>query len=414
MIPRLTKLVLFCCLVPIGAIRVIRSNPNQPFEKDGIATIQNSSVASLNHFTLCARIHTFQFDSSFSMNQAMITVSKIKLFWTFSSKADCDFAGCTEYYKNSIGDAWKYGKTYGMLLDADYGYIFYPAWKPNQWENLCISVNQPKNHIQIYNGKVKALESKEKIISSFENEDIILLNYKDGEKRNPMHGAITDVNVWDKILTKEEIQNWIDCKDSVGGNFVKWNTSSLNVELLEDVEIDVSSICGNNFKSSQVKHLAGFNFIINSVEEHNKFCRSLGFDVAVAKNNDELKDFHQFQAGECNAEYFFLGYIKIDGNWVNINDNQPMLWPESLDFQTKTAKCINSNGTMVFSDTCNFGYCAVCESDEKQRTFQLRGVCLESNIDTFYVFVNTTFILGYTNSEIIYNSGKLRDHSQIT
>ena len=148
--------------------------------------------------------------------------------------------------------------------------------------------------------------------------------------------------------------------------------------------------CDNNVGSSQVKQLVGFDFKVKSVDEHSKFCKSLGFSVAVAENNNELKEIHQFQSGDCNADYFFIGYIKKDGNWVNINDNQPMVWPESLELQTKTAKCVNSNGTLIFPDTCNYGYCAVCQSDEKQRIFQLRGVCSESNVDTFYVFVNTT------------------------
>ena len=403
MLTRLTELCLFGCLIQSRAIRVIRSNPNQPLERDGIATIQNSSVASLSQFTLCARIFTNQFDSYFSMKQAMLTVSKIRLLWSFSTKADCEFTGCRKYYKDAVGDEWKYGKTYGLILDTDYGYIFYPAWKPNRWEKLCILVDSLNTHIQIYNGNIITFESKEKIINSFEDENIILLNYKDGLKKNPMNGAITDVNVWNRILTKEDIQNWIDCKDSEGGNIVNWVTAKVNVELLDDIEIDRSSICKNDLQSSQVKQLAGFKFKTNTVEEHKNFCRSLGFNVAVAENEYELKEIHQFQIGDENAEFFFIGYIKKGGIWVNINNNQQMLWPESFDLQTKTAKCVDSNGTMIFSDTCNFGYYPVCESDEEQRTFQLRGVCSNIKVDTFYIFVNATYMLGYTSSEIILN-----------
>ena len=79
-LPRLSELIFFGCLFQIRAIRVIRSNPNQPVEKDGIATIQNSSVASLAQFTLCARILTYQFDSYFSKYQAILTASQCAFF----------------------------------------------------------------------------------------------------------------------------------------------------------------------------------------------------------------------------------------------------------------------------------------------------------------------------------------------
>ena len=237
-LPRLSELIFFDSLFQIRAIRVKRSNPNQPVEKDGIATIKNSSVASLAQFTLCARILTYQFDSYFSKYQAILTASTIRFLWTLSTKADCGFTGCREYYKDTIGGEWKYGKTYGVMIDANYGYIFYPAWKPNKWTNFCISVDAQKDHIQIYNGNNIIFESKEKIINSLEDEDIFLLNYKDGPKRSPMFGAITDVNVWNRILIQEDIQNWIDCEDSVGGNFVNWKTATVDVKLLEAVEID--------------------------------------------------------------------------------------------------------------------------------------------------------------------------------
>ena len=399
-----TDLVLFVCLVQSRAIRVIRTNPNKPLEKDGIATIQNSSVASLDQFTLCARILTYQFDSYFYFHQAIITASDGMLLWSFSSKADCEFAGCTEYFKSIIGDEWKYGRIYGMFIHPDTGYKFYPPWKLNQWENFCMLVNASNNHIQIYNRKLLIFESKENI-ETYKNGDIVLLNYKDGSKRSPMHGAITDVNVWNKILSKEDIENWTDCKDPGGGNFLNWNNATVNLELLEDIEMDKSSVCGSNLKASKSKQILGFHFKTNSVDEHNNFCQSIGLNVAVTENIEELRKMHQFQKEDCNVEWFFVGYIMDEGNWVNINDNQPMKLALPLEGQTNSAECLNSNGTTMYGDACNFGYCAVCETHEnQQKTFQLRGVCSNSKVDNFYVFVNATYLLGYTSSEIIFNS----------
>ena len=123
-LPRLSELIFFGCLFQIRAIRVIRSNPNQPVEKDGIATIQNSSVAQ---FTLCARILTYQFDSYFSKYQAILTASTIRFLWTLSTKADCGFTGCREYYKDTIGGEWKYGKTYGVMIRCKLWIHFLPS-----------------------------------------------------------------------------------------------------------------------------------------------------------------------------------------------------------------------------------------------------------------------------------------------
>ena len=75
---------------------------------------------------------------------------------------------------------------------------------------------------------------------------------------------------------------------------------------------------------------------------------------------------------------------------------------------TNSATCALTDGKITFGDRCTYSFCPVCEYEENSKDFQLRGVCLDSNVDTFYIFVNTSYMLGYINSEIVYNTEKIQ------
>ena len=45
----------------------------------------------------------------------------------------------------------------------------------------------------------------------------------------PHHGAVTDLNIWDRILSEEEESDWVFCKtETGGGNVISWQSAHLN------------------------------------------------------------------------------------------------------------------------------------------------------------------------------------------
>ena len=48
----------------------------------------------------------------------------------------------------------------------------------------------------------------------------------------------------------------------------------------------------------------------------------------------------------CASSWSFIGYIKRGGNWVNIDDNEPMLWNTFVDgHPSESSSCIVTNGS---------------------------------------------------------------------
>ena len=45
----------------------------------------------------------------------------------------------------------------------------------------------------------------------------------DEENESQMFGAISDFNIWDRILTREEIEKWSQCQLDINGNILDWN-----------------------------------------------------------------------------------------------------------------------------------------------------------------------------------------------
>ena len=68
---------------------------------------------------------------------------------------------------------------------------------------------------------------------------------------NPMYGAFTDINVWDSILSSEEVDMWLNCSNQNQGNVVSWKDSSQTIELkgFQQVNDSVSKICPNEISN---------------------------------------------------------------------------------------------------------------------------------------------------------------------
>ena len=109
--------------------------------------------------------------------------------------------------------------------------------------------------------------------------------------------------------------------------------------------------------------------------------------------------------------YFYGGYTdqEREGEWINIATGDLMTWDnwdEGHPFNYTNYDCVellvdNDNKFMDFD--CSIGYCPICEIKE-MRTFQLRGVCLESQVDKYFAMVNTTFFRGYIQSDLIFST----------
>lgn len=392
----------------VHGIRVIRTNPEKPLDKNGVAIIQNSSVLSLSQFTICARIFTYQFDDFYSDYHTVMSIPMIyaeqrishQFLASFSTRNLTTLKG----YKEWMGKDWKFGKVYGTMF-ANNRQHFYNIWNLTKWQSVCIIVDKVDFSMHyIFESELYFNISISD--ASFENTDLKLMNGLDiYNVSSPMHGAITDVNIWNYTLSTEEISDWTNCKRIKLGNIIDWDTVVLDIQFLETIEYDIKDIC----KIESKKLYIGFNKnLVAFPKEHLNFCKSLGFRVAVPSNDNEFQKLIKTntELGNNCSLLFFSGYRKAMQGYVNINNNKLMVWNNK--FHHDMGYCITVYDNELFPDGCGSDYCPICETEKIHTKFQLRGLCFESNIDTFYSFVNSTYLIGYINSEMIYNSDKIQ------
>ena len=385
------------------------TNATKPFNKNGKATFQIDSLSALDQFTICARFRAYQFNDMYYYTQSVISLHSNILFGSFTTGDKCTFKDCATYWKNYFGEIWKYGKAFSFT--HSYGYFsLMDELRPRKWYSLCINIDVLNESIDylINQNNIHNRRISRELIG---NGSIFLLN--SNEQNNPFYGEITDVNIWNRVLNSQDIAEWTYCRESFKGNVMNWDDiSKIQFVHLELKNIDMKDICN----SSSAKDVNVYKNSVETAQDTIKFCNTIGATVAIAKTADDLKNMYSLYESiilEANHSdfWFFTGYIKEDNMWMDIVDKSLMVWrsfDEGYPMNIRGQDCIVSNNSRtMISDSCYKQFYPICESVDPLKIFTLDGVCEGSGVDTNFVFINSTYLLGYMNTEITFNEDKL-------
>ena len=193
----------------------------------------------------------------------------------------CDeiFGWCKESYQKEIGLKRRRGRTFGYTNDGG-PYYFFQSWRPRLWNNFCCSVDTAgRVYRTIINGEMVYENKNYGGVHLTEhnpanNSKIIMMNYI-LDSVYPMYGAVTDLQVWDKVRDEKEIQSWSECRDNVGGNIINWSDLTMKIIGYEVAEVRKEEVCPR----------AALNFVpfetMKNFEESQSFCSNLGGKMAV-------------------------------------------------------------------------------------------------------------------------------------
>ena len=151
MIIRNVWTVLVFAMKQSNGIMVLRSQ--SPLQETAFAEIVNSSLDGLDEFTICARFFPYQFQDIFNIRQGIITTDENTVLLGSITTGKCNFKGCKEYYKNAIGEKWKYGKAYSVTSGSNSRSSFdrfMSLLKPQQWYGICIVIDSNLNTYDLY------------------------------------------------------------------------------------------------------------------------------------------------------------------------------------------------------------------------------------------------------------------------
>ena len=107
-------------------------------------------------------------------------------------------------------------------------YYYFSTWRPDTWISFCVSADDDGSYTTLIDGEV-ALEqdaAEYDMAHKKESGNFFLLNAIPLDY--PYYGSITDINIWDRALTREEADQWSSCNFEEG-NYLKWSTAQFNI-----------------------------------------------------------------------------------------------------------------------------------------------------------------------------------------
>ena len=259
---------------------------------------------------------------------------------------------------------------------------------------------------------------------------IFLMNRQDN--RFPHHGAVTDVNVWSRVLTEQEVSDWQHCRRDLEDPLLAWHSAQLNVYKLNISKIERRHTC---LKPVPVEtDYVGYS-IQRSFHSTKRLCASIGGEIALSRDEESFsrisglveRNLSRVSPHEC-LRLIWSGHEKEDGVWRE-GGGQVMTWQDweggfpvdrprydciQQDLETGRILKDNDNNNKNNSGKIRNAYCSwsaklswpicpVCQLGREKRNFVLEGVCVESSVDAMFVMIGPTEFLGYISSRMTYS-----------
>ena len=252
----------------------------------------------------------------------------------------------------------------------------------------------------------------------FSGENLVLMNSVGHRvwKEFPHHGALTDVNIWSRVLDQQEQHDWMWCRSELAGDLISWENSQLNITgglNLTSVEREETCLKAS---AQEKKNYLTFNSIKN-FDETVDFCQKIGGQIAVAWDEEIFTAMNKSFSGVCEEkDGFYLGFTdrEVEGEWVDVNTGAPMTWqpwrtgqPNNYGGNENCAVDFRREGK--FNDIiCSTTYCSICEVMTGGETYELTGACEESNVDRFYVLKSSELLSGMTGRNLVFSQADRR------
>ena len=229
-------------------------------------------------------------------------------------------------------------------------------------------------------------------------------------------GAITDVNIWNRLLTETELNQWSRCQLPVGGNILDWTTARWNImEGVIEEEVDKEKICGKKESFLIIKKIR------RNFDATDKYCRILGGEMLVARNNQTLTEmieafetfFPSSNFAKNGQQMFFMGYIKNDNNdFVDINTGEVMK-ELKIEYHYMSGAFRQGDCAVyhiqhgIFTLDCTHKFRPICKVTSLT-SYHLQGVCKNSQIDRFFTLETPESLLGYSRTRMVWSDERSR------
>ena len=123
---------------------------------------------------------------------------------------------------------WDNKNVYAQMFVSKINFMTGP--KPGVWHNLCILISCAEKYQKIFMDSEEILHVAHAPCTNnneLMNRNILISGHKDNIKT--FFGSFTDLKVWKKILSYNEITNYDKFDEGQIGDFLDWKTISLDI-----------------------------------------------------------------------------------------------------------------------------------------------------------------------------------------
>ena len=229
-----TLLILIALPLIAQGLRVFKSNIPVGID-DKVSGLYYKKPANSYHelsysLTVCAR---FSF--------ARLSKKCQLFYFKKPNTSEREFLGVSIRYKES-GSYPRFGDR-----EEGPGYFFnwvlkdpetneFNIWSTYRWHHVCFAFNKNTSHVAwVKDGKITNINFVYKNVEKYKLPDdfldMIYIGRCDEQRRDcsAHSGNISDVNIWNRAMTIEEMINWTDCSSGAQGDLVNWSNSTWEV-----------------------------------------------------------------------------------------------------------------------------------------------------------------------------------------
>ncbi|XP_063869703.1 uncharacterized protein LOC135105499 [Scylla paramamosain] len=201
-------------------------------------------------------------------------------------------------------------------------------------------------------------------------------------------GVITQVNVWDKVLSDEEILSIAHCKADPQGNFVSWEAGwTLYNATAEDVPL--ARLC------HEEQERIYFWFPDTTDAEAQYVCEALGTHLPIVTSLEETLYLYELvktmwpDSDHCPVYYWSsLNDKEEEDVWVHSYNTSLIdttsFWAPNEPNGGRYENCVAINYFGTIDDDCAWKRCALCTFTEPQR-FSFLGTCEPELRNVYFV-----------------------------
>ena len=204
------------------------------------------------------------------------------------------------------------------LVDQMNGYVGYklpnfinpsrkliPIWPPKVWNHICVTFADKDCGVSVVlNGDILLDSRMDPCYGNYENGSLVLGG----------NLIVTDINLWDRVISKDEATAWTNCDTSKTGNMFAWSDSRKwkDSDILDKFFVDSKDVCRKCCK------VIGYELPM-SFEKSVEFCRLLGGRMTTFDDNSTIAAISQtLLSMKSISQTVHTGYV-LEGNKTPVN-----------------------------------------------------------------------------------------------